>query len=55
MKQLIKDIEKLLKSSSEEDKIYANQLLEWLKEWLTPHDAEALDDSDHPPPPPPHK
>jgi len=57
MKQLIKDIEKLLKSAREEDRVYAQQLLTWLKNWLTPKGdgPQTQDGGDTPPPPPPHK
>ncbi len=53
IKQILKDIEKLAKSASEEDRQYAQQLLEWLKSWLEP--VKAQDGGDTPPPPPPHK
>ncbi len=58
MKELLKQIEKLYKSASPEDKAYAEALEKWLLNWLKPKPGgpqPADDPGDHPPPPPPHK
>lgn len=56
MKELIKQLEKLIKTASPEDKEYVDQLLHWLNDWLKKAQGgvQTEDTGDHPPTPPPH-